>query len=856
MIPLRRLTNNRYPPDKRYSLIDVLKKEVFSYDLCEKDEELLNKQFDIKKILWILDGYDEIIQNVPSHLEELFEQLLKTPHHILTSRPYLNTLSYDVHMEITGFTDDNIKNYVKQFFDQMKDELDDASIKSEILLRFLESNLTIWGIAHIPVNLELICSLWSNQDGSETESLTITQLYSMITEWICRRYITSANKQFSNLSQEQVEQRCKKELTFLEILAFNAIENNTIIIRPSSLKKALSEAKVSLEENPRILNIGILKSFHKQGTGTSIEMNKDHYFVHLSFQEYFAARYLVNVLKQSSNKKAIEFIQYQKYNQRYALIFAFMSGLLNEIDKRSSLDVFWDNILGPPLDLVGIRHMRLVLFCLEETSDKSSLPRYTELLEWIAQFIKYKYSEDIGLPCMWLIHMLQRAQSVVSDKTIMDILIDLIQHHNRERQNGVLYLIANLNILHPSTALITSLTSFLHDETVPVTRQTFYALNQIATNPATIEMIISELMNALGDEREGLRLRARSTIERMSEKIATNEVITKFVSALTDKNEDVRSLACSTLGVMSEKTATNEVITNEVSALEDEIEDVRSSMCGTHEKMNEELMTTEVMTKLASALEYESQDVRGSACYALDEIGKKAAINEMSTRLVSVLGDESENVRKQACKALSNLAKKEATYEIIMNQLVRALEDENNTVRSSACHTLGTIGEKAATNEVVTKLVALANSNDWSSSYPAAEAISDICSSWFGIMQLDTKVISDLCLCKLVLKCFRNFSIEQLIEAFFATKNPDLMSVLCKVTQEREVALINIENKIVIYGSKEPFEFPSVDLTLRHQLTEACNNQAKRQHLYLELPSKTPQQKSQVFSPLSSCSIL
>jgi len=67
-------------------------------------------------------GMDEIVQNVPSHLEYLFEQLLKTPHHILTSRPYLNTLSYDVKMEITGFTDDNIKKYVQQFFDQMKDE--------------------------------------------------------------------------------------------------------------------------------------------------------------------------------------------------------------------------------------------------------------------------------------------------------------------------------------------------------------------------------------------------------------------------------------------------------------------------------------------------------------------------------------------------------------------------------------------------------------------------------------------------------------------------------------------------------------------------------------------------------------
>ena len=213
LIPLRRLTTNRYPPlppGQSYSLIDLVKKEVFQYDLSEKEEKLLKKQFDAKKTLWILDGYDEIVQNVPPHLECLFEQLLKTPHHILTSRPYLNTLSYDVQMEITGFTDENIEKYVQQFFDQMKDELDDASIKSQTLLNFLKSNSSIWGVAHIPVNLELICSLWSNEDWSETEQLTMTTLYTMMTEWLCRRYLTTQIIRFKNYPKTKLINVVKK----------------------------------------------------------------------------------------------------------------------------------------------------------------------------------------------------------------------------------------------------------------------------------------------------------------------------------------------------------------------------------------------------------------------------------------------------------------------------------------------------------------------------------------------------------------------------------------------------------------------------------------------------------------------
>jgi hypothetical protein len=267
LIPLRCLTADRYPPlplGQRYSLIDVIKQEVFQYDLSEKDEMLLKKQFDAKQTLWVLDGYDEIIQNVPPHLEYLFEQLLQTPHHIITSRPYMNSLSYDVQIEITGFTDENIVEYVKQFFNQIQDELDDALVKSQRLLHFLRSSASIWGVAHIPVNLELICSFWSNEDWSDIEHLTITTLYCMMTEWLCRRYLTLPNKQILQLSKEQIGQRCQKELTFLQNLAFNAMENNTIIIRPASLNQALKEAKVSLDDHPNILNIGNLKSFKKQ----------------------------------------------------------------------------------------------------------------------------------------------------------------------------------------------------------------------------------------------------------------------------------------------------------------------------------------------------------------------------------------------------------------------------------------------------------------------------------------------------------------------------------------------------------------------------------------------------------------
>ena len=113
------------------------------------------------------------------------------------------------------------------------------------------------------------------------------------------------------------------------------MENSTILIQPTLLRKACNEVKISSQQHPHILNLGILKSFRKQGIGNLIEMNKVHYFIHLSFQEYFAARYLIHLLKGSQTEKAIGFIKYQKYNRRYTLLFSFAAGLLNDRDERA-----------------------------------------------------------------------------------------------------------------------------------------------------------------------------------------------------------------------------------------------------------------------------------------------------------------------------------------------------------------------------------------------------------------------------------------------------------------------------------------------------------------------------------------
>jgi predicted NACHT family NTPase len=165
----------------------VLRKTSFCWNrnLSENDEKILQKLLPKSRVLWLLDGYDELMQPTPTHLQNLLEKLLKTADHLVTSRPYQNTLSYKVRMEIIGFTDENIRQYISQFFDQVETKSSSSSAEENRLLNFLKLNPRIWGIALIPINLELICSVWSNNDWSETKTMTVSMLYGKLSEWLC-----------------------------------------------------------------------------------------------------------------------------------------------------------------------------------------------------------------------------------------------------------------------------------------------------------------------------------------------------------------------------------------------------------------------------------------------------------------------------------------------------------------------------------------------------------------------------------------------------------------------------------------------------------------------------------------------
>ena len=744
-IKLRMLTDRRYPAsrDRDYSPFDLVKKEYASRIIIPEEDRLrFEEQCKNGQVLWLLDGYDEFVQNIPEQLKDVFDLIRNTYHHILTSRPYSITLSYDVKMEITGFTDDNIAKYIQQFFAQITDQLEDASSEGHKLERFLGSNPNIWGIAHIPVNLELICSLWGDTDGSRKTILTMTELYDNITEWLLRLYLLKnknlPQKDIDKMFKTDIYQYCQKDLMFLETLAFNAMKSSTLILQPSSLEQAMKAAKVTAQEKDNIFNIGVLKPFGGKPTGNQSQAKQEYYFVHLSFQEYFAARYLVNDLGNSTDANSVKFIRHNKYNQRFTLVFVFASGLLAGKDLSVLRNAFWDALFAEPVDLVGFRHMQILISCLEELSDKSDISYYTVIIEIVSKWINYVVSQESGTLFEQLQDSLKRSITLSREPIIRDQLIHLFERSDSRTKQSICVLISALSTYHVDPERLLLLTSAIEDGDEDVRRCACQALDAMGGEAATSETlsklvsaalndenhdvrsgacdalsamgekaatseVFSELVDAFIDEDEDVRQHACDVLHKMGEKAATSEVISKLVSALDHENKEVRCRACNVLGDMGERAATSEVISKLVNALNDEDGFVRSQACDVLREMDEEAATSEVISKLVSALDHKNEQIRSSACDVLRRMGEKAATSEVISKLVSALDDENEEVRRSACGALGQMGEKAATSEVI-SKLVNALNDEDMFVRSFAWDALGKMDEKAATSEVISKL--------------------------------------------------------------------------------------------------------------------------------------------------------
>ncbi len=404
-ISLRNLNSKNYPlKGHPYTIFDIIFQECFcnsklSIWEMEKLKEALGDNDFLKKCLWILDGKDEL-PNL-EHLNAVFERLLNMPKSILTSRfdDFQRNNNEVLSFNLEGFSGTVVKKYIKYFFTEeqicvTKEEGVVATENGRKLrdFLFLQSHSNISEIASIPINLELICSIWEQNSAVliNIPFLTITKLYTQITTWLMRRFLKEKEgvKDEVVKDEQRVLRRLKVEIDTIEKIAFHMMKKRTTSLPyeeildtvPEILDRALCDD---------LVNIGIFANIKFEKGVVVCPSNFE--FMHKSFQEFFAAGYLVKNIcsfEPTINSDITSFIQKGKHDQFNNLFFRFSAGRLLEpsVLPRAS-EVFWKLLISRSQSFNEMNYLVLLLNCLQECNCKTMFQTFPQIDQYLVNYL-------------------------------------------------------------------------------------------------------------------------------------------------------------------------------------------------------------------------------------------------------------------------------------------------------------------------------------------------------------------------------------------------------------------------------------------------------------------------------------
>lgn len=431
-IPLRNITEDRYPNNRTYQAVDIIEKECLAKVFNEKEfflskkekkdlETALHQSAACKKVLIILDGFDEFTDNASEHLRDLVKQFLSVESVIVTSRPYnLYALKHDYQFteqhlfEITGFPSEEIKNYVNNFFSYLSIP---KNQESEKVLNFLARNPNIAGACRIPINLELLCSAWEKHPPIGQNIYTVSSIYDFVVSSLCRRYLEKQDENVKNdrdMDSLKIVEKCFSPLGFLERLGCQSANDHRSFIKVSTTRAYVEGLEIKKQKDKiSILTHQKLFGFIRPNNPTGeYDGASDYYFNHLTFRDFFAARYIAFCLQcvvktsaskiayfphewrdpDNSNDSLETFIRRFRFDNQYEYIWWFISGLLTNVRDAHTLKYFF-GILFEEVDCIEISRVLLIIRCLDEAHEFTSR-LFESVLRYLSQWIDAAITEN------------------------------------------------------------------------------------------------------------------------------------------------------------------------------------------------------------------------------------------------------------------------------------------------------------------------------------------------------------------------------------------------------------------------------------------------------------------------------
>ena len=239
---------------------------------------------------------------------------------VVTSRPtahkFYSKFKFDRTVEIIGFTEDRIEEYVTKFCHSH--DRDDLKPK---IWNHIKSSSDLLNSCYIPVNCWIVVtSLFERvlaDPTNEIESLptTLTELYQAAVTHLDENH-------FRNVGGQSSEEAIRK----LQSLAFKGIEPMQLIFDSKSFDEQMKQS-------------GLLNSLSNRHSQAQTQFC----FVHLTIQEFLAARHVIEMFSPEEIK---EFIFFHIHSSKWHLVLQFIAGLLGKEIKMFQKDRYKDCVLA------------------------------------------------------------------------------------------------------------------------------------------------------------------------------------------------------------------------------------------------------------------------------------------------------------------------------------------------------------------------------------------------------------------------------------------------------------------------------------------------------------------------------
>lgn len=311
--------------DSNTTLIEYITNQ---FDICHFPEAkpFIEKVLDKGNCLLLLDGLDEVNKEkedkIIKQIKDFTEKYLET-RYILSCRIAAYNYCFEkfTDIEIADFNDAQIENFVLSWFGS-------NTTKADACWNELKENKPIKELASTPLLLTLLCLAF---DETLHFPPNRAELYKEALDALLKKWDTSRSimrpETYKNLSLKRKETLCSR-------IAFYTFENDQYFIPQTTLERYIAEFIKNLpnatEDTLELDSEAVLKSIESQH-GIFVERARKIYsFSHLTFQEYFTAKYIIDNAADGTLERIVE---KHSTNDKWREVFLIVTGLLEQADK-------------------------------------------------------------------------------------------------------------------------------------------------------------------------------------------------------------------------------------------------------------------------------------------------------------------------------------------------------------------------------------------------------------------------------------------------------------------------------------------------------------------------------------------